>query len=374
MNRHVVAWGITVVGIVAYLGVGVVDPSDASILLWVPVVALFLSVGAVLWTRVPANPIGPLFLLAGMALVLGSMSGAYGAIGSHQVPAWPAAGLATTVSNLGLIYAIAISLIGIPLIFPDGRLPSRRFRVVVAFLAADLIVLTIGGAAGEETAALVQPVGLVLTIVAFVGAATAVTIRLRRGGPTQRQQVKWLAANAAMAAILFPIALLNPDPEQAAIPALAAAVWVAAILTLLFLPVVIGVAVLRYRLYEIDRIVSRTVSYAVVTGILAAVFGVVVLVLSSILARFGQSDSIAVAASTLAVFAIFQPVLRRVRHTVDRRFNRARYDAERTASSFATRLRDEVDIDSVAADLEDTVRAAIRPTDLALWIRAREPR
>ena len=190
MNRHVVAWGITVVGIVAYLGVGVVDPSDASILLWVPVVALFLSVGAVLWTRVPANPIGPLFLLAGMALVLGSMSGAYGAIGSHQVPAWPAAGLATTVSNLGLIYAIAISLIGIPLIFPDGRLPSRRFRVVVAFLAADLIVLTIGGAAGEETAALVQPVGLVLTIVAFVGAATAVTIRFRRGGPTQRQQVK----------------------------------------------------------------------------------------------------------------------------------------------------------------------------------------
>jgi len=138
---------------------------------------------------------------------------------------------------------------------------------------------------------------------------------------------------------------------------------------LLFLPVVIGIAVLRYRLYDIDRIVSRTVSYGLVTGILAAVFGVAVLVLSGILARFGQSDSIAVAASTLAVFAIFQPVLRRVRHRVDRRFNRARYDAERTAASFATRLRDEVDITTVAADLRETVQDAVRPTDLALWIR-----
>jgi hypothetical protein len=371
MNRHIAAWGIAAVGTAAYLGVGVVDPSDASVLLWVPVVVLFLSVGAVLWTRVPANPIGPLFVLAGMSFVLGAIAGAYGDLGAHQVPTWPAAGLATSVSNLGFFYAIGISLIGIPLIFPDGRLPSRRFRIVVAILVVDLVAWTVGVVVGEGAGDVVNLTVLVSTIVGFAGAATAVTLRFRRGGPIQRQQVKWLAANAAMAAICFPVALLMPDPAQAAVPAFAAAVWVAAILTLLFLPVVIAIAVLRYRLYDIDRIVSRTVSYALVTGILAAVFAAVVLLLSSVLARFGQSDSIAVAASTLAVFAIFQPVLRRVRHRVDRRFNRARYDAERTASSFSTRLRDEVDIGTVAADLRDTVEGAVKPSALALWIRGR---
>ena len=371
MNRAVLAWTLAAVAMAAYVGAWVVDPSDASILIWVPVVVLFMSVGAVLWTRVPENPIGPLFLVAGGILVVGSVSGTYGHLGSRQDPPWPGTDLAGFASDLGFFYAIVISLIAIPLIFPDGRLPSHRFRVVVAFIAADLLAWAVGVTVGEDSNATVGPVVFVSTIVGFVGAATAVSVRFRRGGPTERQQVKWLAANAGLAAIFFPVAFLMPEPEKAAIPALAMAVWVAAILTLLFLPVVIGIAVLRYRLYEIDRIVSRTIAYAIVTGVLVVVYGAVVLTLSTVLAQLGQNESIAVAASTLAVFAIFQPVLRRVRHSVDRRFNRARYDAERTSTSFSVRLRDEVDITSVTNDLRDTVQAAVRPVDLALWIRER---
>ena len=374
MSRCVVAWGLVIVAVAGYIGAWIVDPSDASILIWVPVVVLFMSVGAVLWTKVPENPIGPLFLIAGGILVTGALSGTYSHLGSQHEPAWPGTGIATDVSNVGFFFAIVISLIGIPLVFPDGRLPSRRFRVVVAFIVADLVAWTIGVTVGEEASTLIEPVVLVSTICGFVGAAVAVTTRFRRGAPVERQQVKWLAANAALAAILFPVAFLMPEPENAAVPVFALGVWIMAILTLLFLPVVIGIAVLRYRLYEIDRIVSRTVAYGAVTGILAAIFGAIVLVLSTALAEVGQGQAIAVAASTLMVFALFQPLLRGVRHRVDRRFDRARYDAERTATSFAGRLRDEVDIATVADDLRDTVRTAIGPARLALWIRKRAPR
>jgi DNA integrity scanning protein DisA with diadenylate cyclase activity len=136
-------------------------------------------------------------------------------------------------------------------------------------------------------------------------------------------------------------------------------------------PIAVGVAILRYRLYEIDRIISRTISYALVTGLLAATFAILIVGLQAVLTPFTGGQTVAVAASTLAVFALFQPVLRRVRRAVDRRFDRARYDGERTAAAFSERLRDQVDMETVTTDLRATVAGAIAPTDLGVWIRPR---
>ena len=154
-----------------------------------------------------------------------------------------------------------------------------------------------------------------------------------------------------------------------AAPDLAAILIDVGIVSLFALPIVIGIAILRYRLYEIDRIISRTVGYSLVTGILATVFVAIILVLQDGLSLVTQGDTIAVAISTLAVFALFQPVRRRVQHAVDRRFDRARFDAERTSAAFAERLRGEMDIDAVTTDLRDTVQTAIKPADLGLWLR-----
>ena len=145
--------------------------------------------------------------------------------------------------------------------------------------------------------------------------------------------------------------------------------WIPAILAYPTIPIAISVAVLRYRLLEIDRIVSRTIAYTLVTGILAMVFAAAILLLQGLLATFTQGQTVAVAASTLAVFALFQPVRRRVQRVVDRRFDRGRYDAERTALAFSERLRHEVDMEAVTLDLAQTTRQTVAPTSLAIWLR-----
>jgi hypothetical protein len=370
MRREIVASGLAGVAILVFVTATVVDPAGGSNVLWFPVVALFVPIGALLWTRVPANPIGPLFLVAGTMLVIAVAAGMYADLGQQQVQPWPGSDLARAVANAAFFYAIVIALIGIPLVFPDGRLPSPRFRWVVGVAVLDMIAWTLGVTFGSLLAPIVEPTVFISTIVGFCGAAVALWVRFRRGGPVQRQQVKWLMANGALAAIFFPIAFALPDPATSPNPALAYSMWAAAILTLLLLPVVIGIAILRYRLYEIDRIVSRTIAYATVTGVLAAVFGGIVVVLSTLLAQVAQGQQIAVAASTLAVFAVFQPVLRRVRRTVDRRFNRARYDAQGTIDTFSGRLRDEVDLSMVREALIMTVTEAVDPLGTSVWLRS----
>jgi hypothetical protein len=148
--------------------------------------------------------------------------------------------------------------------------------------------------------------------------------------------------------------------------------WLLVVVAYPTVPIAIVVAILRYRLYDIDRILSRTIAYAIVSAIVAAVFGGAVLLLSTGLASFAQGQTIAVAASTLAAYAIVQPVLRRVRRDVDRRFNRGRYDGERTATTFSARLRDEMNMDAVTGDLTETIRSAVAPASLSLWLRSRD--
>ena len=174
---------------------------------------------------------------------------------------------------------------------------------------------------------------------------------------------------AAVAGIVFGV--VGGVTLGSVVPAIAATglPWVPAIIAFLAVPVAIGIAVLRYRLYEIDRIVSRTISYLIVTAILVAAFAVAILLFQALLAPLTGGNTVAVAASTLIVAALFQPFRRRVQAAVDHLFNRARYDADRTAESFAGRLRDEVDLGAVQADLLTTAVAALHPRSAGIWIR-----
>ena len=365
MSRGLVARAVAVVDLLACFPAALAhpNPDPGTLVLFLVGVGAYVGVGALLVSRVPTNPIGVLMLATGTVTVASVALGTYAAVGALQDPPWPVVERARTFAGAMFIYPVTIALVGIPLVFPDGRLPSRRFRWVVLLTVAGMIGWTLG-------ALLDAPVDLIVLVcvpVAFGGAVTAISLRFRRGGPVQRQQVKWLAAvvvvgaGAVLAGLL--VNGLSPDLGNALV--------IAGIFALFVLPFVIGIAILRYRLFEIDRIISRTIAYALATGLLGATFAILIVGLQAVLTRFTGGQTVAVATSTLAVFALFQPVLRRVRRAVDRRFDRARYDAERTAAAFSERLRDQVDIETVTTDLRATVAGAIAPTDLGVWLRPR---
>ena len=184
--------------------------------------------------------------------------------------------------------------------------------------------------------------------------------------PSSAQQLKWLLAAAAVAAVALPLCVPS-DPATRATSRTSLVVRASS--PVAACPSRSAIAILRYRLYEIDRIVSRTIGWAIVTGILVAVFAGLVVGLQAILAPVTDENTLAVAASTLVAFALFQPVRRRVQRAVDRRFDRARYDGERTAAAFGERLRDEVDLAGLETDLAATVGLALRPGATGVWLR-----
>jgi hypothetical protein len=382
-------WVIAVAAIVVFVLTSVLDPNldAAANALFFGIATSLVLVGALLRTRVPGNRVGALLLIAGVMLTSGVVLGTYSIAGAQADPAWPATALARVMANAFYIYPIIIVLIGVPLVFPDGHLPSRRFRWVVWLTIAAMTAETIVGlfSPGDVAATgIVNPLAMpalvpvfdalnsfanLSAVFGFGGAAAALVVRFRRGGPIVREQLKWLIAVAAVATVAFPTAfLLQPsDPSQPS-PA-ADGMFLLGFAALLALPAAIGVAILRYRLYDIDRIISRTISYALVSGALAVVFVSAVIALEQLFTGFTQGQTLAVAGSTLLAFALFQPLRRRIQHGVDRRFDRARVDSERTATAFAGRLRDQVDIDTVVADLHGTVRGALRPNLVNLWLR-----
>jgi hypothetical protein len=337
------------------------NPEPAVSAVYLAGIASFVGIGALLVSRIPANVIGALLLAAGTTAAAAGLIGFYADVGAVRTPPWPGAELARHVADAVFVYPIFIALVFVPLVFPDGHLPSRWFRLVVVMTLVEMAGWTLGALGVVRTDVVVA----VATPVAFGGAATAVIVRFRRGDLVQREQIKWLGAVVILAAIVIPLGLyvLNDLPD------LGNVLISVGILLLFALPIAIGVAILRYRLYAIDRIVSRTIAYAVVVGVIGAVFGGGVVLLSSAMASIANGQTIAVAGATLVAYAIFQPVLRRVRRAVDRRFDRARYDAERTAAAFGERLRDETDLATVTADLAGTARSALAPASLRVWLR-----
>jgi hypothetical protein len=381
MSRGAVALAIAIVSFVGFAVLSVIElgatgpdlADPASTLLFGAAVAAFAFMGALLIRRVPANPIGLLLLATAIVQTVGLGFLTYGGLGTSAASPWPGAAIASAFGDVWYTTPFVMALIGIPLLFPDGRLPSRRYRwvawlAVVGMTLQGLVGLAslIPGSVGlESILGMLTAASVAAIVFGVVGAGVAIWARFRRGGPVQRQQVKWLLAVAGVAAVAFPAALVLGSSETP----FAIAFWVIGFLAYLALPVAIGIAILRYHLYEIDRIISRTIAYATVTITMAVVFATAVLLLQSVLAPVTDGNAVAVAASTLLVAGLFQPLRRRVGAVVDRRFNRARYDAERTAMAFATRLRGEIELETVSAEVCAVVARTVAPVTVDLWIR-----
>ena len=354
-----------------------------SLLVTLAVLAI-ASVGVVLAIRVPANAVGWLLIVSALCLGVEFLGAGYAQrSGSVAGGSWPGTVVAAWLYGVLLAVPVLIMTMGIPLIYPDGHLLSRRWRWLVAALVVSggSALLEVGFAsrlipdtdvvnpfysAGlRELLNAIDPPDL-LGLVPFLGAVASVVVRYRRGNLVERQQLKWLIAVTAAAALAWSLVVVGGATGSTIVTAIG---WYGGLLAFIGFPVAIGIAVLRYRLYDIDRIISRTIAWALVTGLLVSVFATGVIALQATLARVTQGDTLAVAVSTLLAAALFQPLRRRVQQLVDRRFDRATYDSQRMVEAFAERLRDEVALDAVVADLDQTIAASMRPTSFGLWLR-----
>jgi hypothetical protein len=343
------------------------------------VVFAFPVVGLLIARRQPANRTGALLIAIGAAWTLGAAAALWGWLG------WPGADIAAVLDSASWVPAIGLTATFLLLTFPDGSLPSPRWRAL-AWTSGTVVVLlwvvflltpgTIDSGAvtgvdnplGIEAAAGVLQVGAVALIALLVGcilgSAVGLALRLRRSRGLPRLQLRWLASAGVLVAGLYAFALLVSVVVGGEAPVVVAlqTVWSTSLVTL---PVSIGIAVTRYRLYEIDRVVSRTVSYTLLSGLVAVLFvGIVLLA-----AQIGLGSSWGVAAATLASLAVLAPLRRWLQDRVDRRFDRARFDGARTAEEFALRLRDEVDLETLHATLLQTVGRTVAPESASVWLR-----
>jgi hypothetical protein len=348
---------------------------------------VFGLTGVVVAYHQPRNPVGWIFIAFPILSLLGADAQYYAVLRYHLgysgLPLGPAAVLVAPVIQSSL-FVLPLAI----LLFPDGRLPSARWRWVMLAYAVLGALLAMGefapavaavvthdirvDAAGGIANPLGTPGGLVRPpawLLAFVLGSTGViwlsfvahqVLSWRRADGVHRQQLKWLASGAAIA---LGVGVAGSTLTSGVISYLLGSCLIA-------LPVSIGVGILRYRLYDIDRIISRTLAYAIVTGLLIGVYTGLVLLTTHLLTF---SSSAAVAASTLVAAALFNPLRRRVQHAVDRRFNRARYDADQTVTAFAARLKDAVDLDSVRDDLAGVVQRTLEPAHVSVWVNRRGP-
>jgi hypothetical protein len=351
-------------------------------------------VGGIIEWRRPGNAIGRLMMIAGPLYAIVTAGWTIGSTLESLVDPEVYRVFSWTVTLLSWP-AVALIAGWIPILFPTGALPGPRWRVpagvLLSLTSVGLVAMSLRpGPPGFEGVDLINPFGFeawpgflqpFVDAVPFALLGTlllamvAVISRYRRGDRVVRLQIRWFVAAVA----IVPVSLLGIllefglraagafDGQAEAPNGLAFALVTDA--GILAMPIAIGIAVTRYRLYEIDRLISRTIGWALVTGVLVAVFGGMVIGLQAVLDRVMQGETLAVAASTLIAFALFQPIRRRVQTTVDRRFDRARYDGERTAAAFSERLREQVDLVGLEADIAGVVDDALRPTSVGLWIR-----
>ena len=354
----------------------------ADVLTIVPSLAAFVTlptVGAVLAIQRPRNPIGWILLVGGAALISGDFSLTYVERSLQVSPPLPGYRLLDWLSPAFQTLAFPLLAVWLPLLFPDGRLPGPRWRMVGIVAATTLAVAvsvafvtphqdeygrtlpnptTVDGPVWE----LLEGATTMVTAGLIVAAVISVIVRWRRSQGAERQQMKWLvAAVVLLATSVFTLAFQTNELG-----------WAFAMAALAFLPIAIGIAVLRYRLYEIDRLISRTIGWAIVTALLVGAFVLLVLGSTELLQPLTGGNTLAVAGSTLIVAALFTPLRSRVQRAVDRRFDRARYDGERLLGAFGERLRDEVDLEVIRADVLATVDAAVRPASVGLWLRERD--
>jgi hypothetical protein len=363
---------------------GLKASAGSGSLIFAPV---FGVLGFVLAWRKPGNRLGWLLLGAVGFLVLSGAAGAYAVALYRQHHTGLPLGWVAVLLQPG--WAPAIALFGLTvLLFPDGRLPSPRWRwalwaylAVAALWIAGTVVISLWAIAGHHVQvdsggnllAIDHPTGwaawwgavqgLFFPVLGacWLASVAGQVVSYRRSSGDRREQLKWLIGGSAIAVAggLLGVPFSN-SPDQ-----VLSVVGNIGLVAVLALPLSMGVAILKYRLYDIDRILSRTVAYAIITGLLVGIYAGLVLLATQVL---GFSSTWAVAGSTLAAAALFTPLRRRVQRAVDRRFNRARYDADQTVAMFAARLQDAVDLDSVRADLVATMSDSLQPTHVSVWL------
>jgi hypothetical protein len=356
---------------------------DSTYTVYLPAFTAFMVVGALIVAHRPTNAIGWLFSAIGLLGLGAHLAHEYfqyasvtgpGALPFAVAAVWYLAWAAFPVFGLTFTFTL--------LLFPTGRLPSPRWRPI-AWLAGIQITATSVLATLQPTLPLdnqgrrtiPNPIGISglpapdrgavgavvfgMFAVASLAGCVSLVLRFRRARGVERQQLKWVAYAAALMVIIDVVgSLLVPDND------------LGAALTIALLPIAAGIAILRYRLYDIDRLINRTLVYGLLTALLAGVYAGAVLILGQVFGGVTRDPpSWVVAAATLAVAALFQPARRRIQAVVDRRFNRRKYDATKTVEAFSVRLRDEVDLDALSVELLVMVDQTIQPTRASLWLR-----
>jgi hypothetical protein len=347
-----------------------------------PVVVLaFALVGALVASRLPGNPIGWVCLIIGLTVALGGAAGEYSAYTLHTRPgSLPGGEYMAWLGNWAWIPAVGLMGSFTILLFPSGRVPTHRWRAVAWLSGAVLVLASLSEAflPGKlaEAPNVTNPFGIksargalelvntgsfLLLPLCFVLSAFSMVVRFRRSTGEERQQLKWFAAAAVLLGACFPVVFMVP--------------WGVAedLVTLLFAgpPVAIGIAILRYRLYDIDIIINRALVYGSLTAMLVAIYvGSVVGLQTVFRALSGQESTLAVVASTLAIAALFNPLRRGVQGFVDRRFYRRKYDAAKTLEAFGSRLREETNLDALREDVVAVARRTVQPAHVSLWLRS----
>lgn len=382
------AWSLGTIGVASALVTAVLLPVARSEpirhfeLGAVAAAASFAVVGAIVAVHRPRNPLGWIHLVIAVSQGGNALAGEYARIAiAHRwlpgadVVAWSS--MWTWAPGAVLLVTLAV------LLFPDGRLPSRRWRPAVWLAVVSLLVIVVptsvaawayrselpGVVFGEAELGGAVPLAQQLQLAGLIGTAAAgaaslasLIARFRGVAPSTRLQLRWVTTAAVITVPTFVASALVPLPRPVLL--------VGSVLIAPLIPAAVGVAVLRYRLYEIDRIVSRTVAYTLVILVLAGLYAITVVALGTVARGVTghAGGDLVVAASTLLVAAAFGPVRNRMRSAVDRRFNRGRYDAARTVEAFAHHLRHEVDLDAVADELCTAVRETIEPRQVRLWL------
>ena len=391
-----VAWSMLAVFIVSVvlatiLGVadGSLQQDPANFAVYVLGFGAFMVVGALVVAHRPGNPIGWIFSAIALLAFTGGLTAEYATYALVTRPgSLPGATFAAWYASWPWYPTLALALVFTPLLFPTGRLLSPRWRplawlagaataafTVLAALQADLVLgdddlgkhhvianpIGVAGLENPEESTVGGALLGLITLSALV-AFVSLVIRFWRSRGEERQQLKWFTYAGA----LVPLTWLADFLPATVGDTVSAA-------PIVFLPAAAGIAILRYRLYDIDRLINRTLVYGLLTVLLGAVYVVGVFGLGQLLNPVSGESALAVAASTLAVAALFQPARRRVQQAVDRRFNRRKYNTAKTIQAFSTRLREQVDLDTLSTEVLAVVDQTMEPTRVSLWLRPSAP-
>jgi hypothetical protein len=355
---------------------------------------VFPLVGALIASRRPENPIGWLCLADGFLWMTTNMLDYYSVYGVAQPGSLPFPLGAAGINNWLWVPSVGLLATYVFLLFPNGRLPSRRWRPLAWLSGVVIVSVSVGvmlspgsldtlkgirnpfGLEGAPWVAVAAYVILPLLPLCMLASALSLVLRYRRSRGDERQQIKWIAFAASLVALMYLVAMVASLLHPSGAWTTAGSVWwlnlltIAALLSFVTIPIGVGFAVLKYRLYDIDLLINRALVYGSLTVLLAATyFGGVVGLQYVLRALTGQQSTLAVVASTLVIAALFNPLRRWVQEFVDRRFYRRKYDARKTLEAFSAKLRDETDLESLGEHLAGAVSEAMQPSHVSLWLR-----